>query len=168
MAGATLEFTTSSPGATRAFGRALGGLLGPGAFVALTGDLGSGKTVVVQGVARGLGFRGRVTSPTFIIVREYRAEFVVYHVDLYRIENAGSLAGVGYREIFYGDGVTIVEWADRVPELLPDDRLDVRISVDGPTDRRFTVTACGPAHAALVRGLAEAARDGWADADSDC
>lgn len=178
MGGARFEIATTSPDATRSFGRTLGQMLNPGAFVALVGGLGSGKTVLAQGIARGLGFRGRVSSPTFVIVNEYEGRTPVYHVDLYRIERADDLVGIGYREFFYGDGVTIVEWADRVPELLPDDRLDIRIEFDSLDDpdprllcnpdlRRFILTASGPVHEALLQSVTPRERAGWLDAHSD-
>lgn len=165
MRGATFEFATESSDATRSFGEELGKLLGPGGFVALYGELGSGKTVLAQGIALGLGFRGLVASPTFVIVSEYEGRLPMHHVDLYRIEGADDLIGIGYREFFYGDGVTVVEWADRVPELLPEDRLDIHIEFDAvgepresyalcdPDLRRFVLSASGPIHEALLRKL---------------
>jgi len=145
---------TRSPEATRALGRALGEALFAGAFVALVGELGSGKTVLVQGIAEALGAGGSVSSPSFVIVNEYRGRIPVFHVDLYRIGDARSLADLGYRELFYGDGVALVEWADRVPELLPADRLTATLSFEGPSDRRVTLAATGPLHAAALARVA--------------
>lgn len=139
------SFRTDSPEETRRFGRELGALLRPGDFVGLTGPLGSGKTVVIQGAAVGLGFDGYVTSPTFIIVNEYAGRVPIEHVDLYRITDARELMDIGYREFFFGDGVALVEWADRVPELLPDSRLDVEIGIAGEETREFNVSAHGDA-----------------------
>jgi tRNA threonylcarbamoyladenosine biosynthesis protein TsaE len=137
------SFRTNSPEETRRFGRELGELLRPGDFVGLTGPLGSGKTVVIQGAAVGLGFEGYVTSPTFIIVNEYSGRVPIEHVDLYRITDARELEDIGYREFFFGDGVALVEWADRVPELLPETRLDVAIVIAGEEAREFSVSAHG-------------------------
>ena len=141
---------TRSPDETRDLGRALGEVLAAGGFVALVGELGSGKTVLVQGIAEGLGCEGSVSSPSFVIVNEYRGRVPVFHVDLYRVSDPRSLDDLGYREIFYGDGVALVEWADRAPDLLPDERLDASLEIAGPEARRVTLAASGPAHAAAL------------------
>lgn len=141
---------TRSPEATRELGRSLGGYLLAGGFVALTGDLGSGKTVLVQGIAEGLGCVGGVSSPSFVIVNEYRGRVPIYHVDLYRVTDPRSLHDLGYREFFYGDGVALVEWADRVPDLLPADRLDVWLEFAGAEERQITLAARGVLHAAAL------------------
>jgi len=158
-----LRFRTASPEESRRFGRALGAALGPGDFVAFEGQLGSGKTVVIQGAARGLGFDGYVTSPSFVIVNEYEGRLPIFHVDLYRIEHPRELDDIGYREIFFGDGVALVEWADRAPELLPEDRLLVEIEITGRDERRLTVSALGRAKAVLAE-LAKARQDVERDA----
>ena len=150
---ATLRFRTSSPDETRRFGRALGEALAPGGFVGFEGQLGSGKTVAIQGAAEGLGFDGYVTSPTFVIVNEYEGRMPILHVDLYRIADSRELDDIGYREIFFSDGVALVEWADRAPELLPPDRLRVRIELDGPDDRAFSVDAYGEGGKELLERL---------------
>ncbi|MCK4408945.1 MAG: tRNA (adenosine(37)-N6)-threonylcarbamoyltransferase complex ATPase subunit type 1 TsaE, partial [Candidatus Eisenbacteria sp.] len=152
---AFLRFRTASPDETRAFGRALGAALSRGGFVGFEGQLGSGKTVAIQGAAEGLGYEGYVTSPTFIIVNEYEGRVPILHVDLYRIEDARELEALGYREIFFVDGVALVEWADRAPELLPPDRLRVVIDIEGPDDRAFTVSAFGNGGAKLLARLRE-------------
>ncbi len=148
------RFRTSSPDETRELGRALGALLEPGDLVALTGDLGSGKTVMIQGIARGLGFDGYVSSPSFVIVNEYDGRAPIYHVDLYRVEGADSLHDIGYRELFFGDGVALVEWADRAPELLPAERLEVRIGMTGRDGRVLAIEARGVRAAAVLGRLA--------------
>jgi tRNA threonylcarbamoyladenosine biosynthesis protein TsaE len=139
----TFPFRTTSAEDTRRFGRALGALLEAGDFVGLTGTLGSGKTVVIQGAALGLGYEGYVTSPTFVIVNEYEGRVPVLHVDLYRITDCRELDDIGYREIFFGDGVSLVEWADRATEMLPSDGLRIEIEVVGQEERAFVVTALG-------------------------
>jgi tRNA threonylcarbamoyladenosine biosynthesis protein TsaE len=150
----SLVIVTRSPGETDRLGRALGGALPPGGFVALTGELGSGKTVLAQGIAAGSGYRGVASSPTFVIVNEYEGRLPVYHVDLYRVSDPASLEDLGYREIFYGDGVAVVEWADRVPSLLPGDRLDAALEIAATDARRVTLTATGPVHAAALADAA--------------
>lgn len=151
----TFRFRTASPGETRAFGRALGTALSRGAFVGFEGRLGSGKTVAIQGAAEGLGYDGYVTSPTFVIVNEYAGRVPILHVDLYRITDARELEDIGYREIFFVDGVALVEWADRVPELLPPDRLRVVIDIEEPDGRAFTVSAFGDGGEGLLTRLRE-------------
>lgn len=150
---ATLRFRTASPDETREFGRALGAALAPGGFVGFEGQLGSGKTVAIQGAAEGLGYDGYVTSPTFVIVNEYEGLVPIRHVDLYRIVDARELDDIGHREIFFGDGVALVEWADRAPELLPHDRLSIRIDIEGPVERAFTVSAYGHGGEELLERL---------------
>ena len=149
----TFRFRTASPDETRAFGRALGAALSRGGFVGFEGQLGSGKTVAIQGAAEGLGYDGYVTSPTFVIVNEYVGRVPILHVDLYRITDARELEDIGYREIFFVDGVALVEWADRVPELLPPDRLRVVIDIEEPDGRTFTVSGFGDGGEALLARL---------------
>lgn len=158
------SFHTVSPEESRALGRALGQLLGPGSFVALTGELGAGKTVVVQGIARGVGFEGYVTSPSFVIINEYRGRLPVYHVDLYRISDPDALYDLGYREVFWSDGVTLVEWADRAVALLPESRLDVAIEFAGPEARVLQATARGERSAGVLASLLSVWPGGIADA----
>jgi tRNA threonylcarbamoyladenosine biosynthesis protein TsaE len=147
-------FETSSPDETRSLGRALGRIVEPGLVVALTGELGSGKTVLVQGIALGLGFDGYVSSPSFVIVNEYEASVPVYHIDLYRTGGDDPLAGLGYREFFWGEGVALVEWAERAVDFLPDDRLVVAISAEDRSRRTFEFRATGEMSARALQRLA--------------
>src|SRR5919206_909490 len=108
------------PEATRALGRRLGGLLFPGAVVALVGPLGAGKTHLVRAVAEGLGADGRlVSSPTFVLIQEYRGRLPVYHFDAYRLRGEEEFLDLGALDYFEGDGVCLIEWADRVAGCLP-------------------------------------------------
>lgn len=118
-------------------GRALGLLAAPGDLFALHGPLGAGKTVLVKGIASGLGIDPEnVTSPTFTLIHEYRGQLPLFHIDAYRLQGAGDLAALGAEELFFGHGVTVIEWADRVCDLLPAERLDVLLShVDESTRR---------------------------------
>lgn len=116
--------------ATRQAGIELGERLHAGAFVALDGDLGAGKTVFVQGLALGLGVPAevRVNSPTYAYVNEYRqGRLPLIHMDLYRVDSIDDLEAIGYRELYESDGVCAVEWASRVPEALPPRRVEVRL-----------------------------------------
>lgn len=159
-----LRFRTTSPEQTREFGRALGRALSPGDFVGFDGQLGSGKTVAIQGAAEGLGHDGYVTSPTFVIVNEYEGRVPILHVDLYRIVDSRELEDIGYREIFFSDGVALVEWADRAPELLPPDRIRVRIDIEGADERAFTVEAEGQGGERLLERLKES----WRESEDEC
>ena len=157
----SVRFRTSSEAETRALGAAMGAALGPGDVVALRGELGSGKTVVVQGAARGLGFRGNVRSPSYVIVNEYAGRFPIYHVDLYRLEGASSLEALGHREMFWGEGVALIEWAERAGALLPTDRVDVTITITGRESRLLEMTSSGERSARAVAAVL-AEREGGA------
>lgn len=113
---------------TRAFGHGLAEKLRPNTVVALIGDLGTGKTTLTKYIAEGLGIKETITSPTFTIVYEYHSgRLPLYHFDVYRLENADDLFEIGAEEYFYSGGVSIVEWADQVAEILPDDTLCIFI-----------------------------------------
>jgi tRNA threonylcarbamoyladenosine biosynthesis protein TsaE len=141
--------------ATQVFGRRLGGLLFPGAVVALVGPLGAGKTHLVRAVAEGLGLRdGRVvSSPTFVLIQEYPARLPVYHFDAYRLRGEAEFAELGAHEYFEGDGVCLVEWADRVRGCLPPEHLRIALTVTGENSRRAEVEAVGDNYAAIVEKL---------------
>jgi tRNA threonylcarbamoyladenosine biosynthesis protein TsaE len=140
---------------TTAFGRRLAALLFPGAVVALVGPLGAGKTHLVRAVVEGLGGDGRrVSSPTFALIHEYPGgRLPVYHFDTYRLPNEAAFADLGVDEYFAGDGVCLVEWADRVEGVLPAEHLRVTIAVTGETSRRFDVEGRGERYAAVVQQL---------------
>ena len=129
--------STQSAEETRAAGERLGRTLGPGDVVALTGDLGAGKTCFVQGLARGLHARIRATSPTFVLVNEYRAALPIHHVDAYRVAGPGELIDIGLLELIDGDGVTVIEWADKVAALLPDRA--IHVAIEGVGDEARTI-----------------------------
>jgi tRNA threonylcarbamoyladenosine biosynthesis protein TsaE len=163
-------WTVATAARTRALGAALGTVLRPppegGLVVGLHGDLGAGKTVFVQGLARGLGVppQEAVVSPTFTVARDYAAPGVaLHHVDAYRLRGPGELEAAGFEEM-WGDGrVTCVEWAERVEDSLPPDRLDVTLTPEGAAagedaPRRVVARAGGPTARAVLARWAEAAR----------
>lgn len=122
--------------ATQAFGESLAADLVGGEIFALHGVMGSGKTQLVKGLARGLGYRGDVTSPTFTLVHEYRGgRLPVYHLDLYRIKGEKEAIDIGLEEYLPSDGVTIVEWPERVAEILPPDAQHWELEVVSLTER---------------------------------
>ena len=127
-------------------GRRLGNRLFPGAVVALIGPLGAGKTFLARAIAEGLGVADSrvVTSPTFVLIQEYDGRLPIYHFDAYRLKAVREFADLGVGEYFSGDGVCLVEWADKVAETLPADHLRIELEVLGETRRRATVTAPGP------------------------
>ena len=134
------SLASDSPEATAAAGERLGARLGPGDVVALTGELGAGKTCFAQGLVRGLGVTAPATSPTFVLVNEYRGRLPVHHVDAYRTESLTELLDLGFDELVAGDGVTLVEWADRCAPLLPPRTIRVHIDGVGDEPRRITIS----------------------------
>jgi tRNA threonylcarbamoyladenosine biosynthesis protein TsaE len=147
------EISCPSAQDTFAFGDTLGRCAGPGTVVALIGELGAGKTVIARGVGAGLGVKTRVQSPTFILVQNHEGgRLPFWHADLYRLTDLEELEQIGLDEQLGGAGVVLIEWADRFPEWLPADRLEVRIEDDGE-GRRLTIVGTGPRHAALESSL---------------
>lgn len=134
---------------TRALGERLGARLGKGDVVACIGALGAGKTCFLQGLARGLGVAAAVTSPTFVLVNEYQGRLRVYHVDAYRTTSLTELVDLGIEEMLHGDGVTVVEWADKLLPLLPRRALTVTISGLGDEPREIDLTGPGELLAAV-------------------
>jgi tRNA threonylcarbamoyladenosine biosynthesis protein TsaE len=135
----TTSVVAASPDATAAAGERLAARLGPGDVVGLTGALGAGKTCFVQGLARGLGVGIPATSPTFVLVNEYRGRLPVHHVDVYRTHTLTELLDLGLEDLLDGDGVTVVEWADRCEALLPPRTIRVHIEGVGNEPRRITI-----------------------------
>lgn len=144
-----IELRAPAPEDTKAIGRELAGLLRAGDAVALTGELGAGKTTFVQGVAAGLGSEGPVVSPTFTLVREYRARLRLVHVDVYRLERVQDVIDLGLDdELGEGDAVLFIEWGDAVEGLLPEDHLVVELTVPGlAEERRLELSGTGEAWA---------------------
>ncbi|HEX7785218.1 MAG TPA: tRNA (adenosine(37)-N6)-threonylcarbamoyltransferase complex ATPase subunit type 1 TsaE [Methylomirabilota bacterium] len=128
-----------SPEDTQAIGERLGARLGAGAVVACTGELGAGKTCFLQGLARGLGVTGDVTSPTFVLVNQYRGRLPVYHLDAYRTGSLTELVDLGLEEMLHGDGVTVIEWADKLLPLLPPRTIHVHLSGLGDESREIRI-----------------------------
>jgi tRNA threonylcarbamoyladenosine biosynthesis protein TsaE len=110
-------------------GEALGRLLKPGDIVALKGELGAGKTVLVKGIARGLDIKEEPNSPTFVIMNAYEGRVPLYHFDLYRVSGKAELEGIGYEDYFFSNGVTVVEWADRAEEIFPQSTIEIEIKI---------------------------------------
>ena len=134
-----LRYESRSAEETRQIGEALGKRLKPGDVVATIGELGAGKTCFLQGLVRGLGVTETATSPTFVMINQYRGRLPVYHLDAYRTESLTELLDLGLEEFFYGDGVTVVEWADKLLPLLPPHAITVTITGLGDEPRQIVI-----------------------------
>jgi tRNA threonylcarbamoyladenosine biosynthesis protein TsaE len=144
-------FASRSPDETRAFGRRIGRVAEPGTLLALTGPLGAGKTQLAKGVAEGLGVRGVVNSPTFVLMNEHEGRLRLFHVDAYRLGDPEEALAAGLLDERQAAGVTVIEWADRLRGWLPQERLEVRLEPDpDPEGRTVRWTAIGERHAALA------------------
>ena len=135
----TERVVARTPEETAGAGERLGARLPAGAVVACVGELGAGKTCFVQGLARGLGVTGVVTSPTFVLVNVYRGRVPVYHLDAYRADSLTEVVDLGIDEMMAGAGVTLIEWADKVRPLLPADAVRVTISGLGDEPREIVI-----------------------------
>lgn len=131
-----MTWTSQSEEETYQYGRWIGNNSRPGDLILLYGDLGSGKTVLSRGIAHGAGFNGNVTSPTFTLMNIYKGSFPVYHFDIYRLYDPEELFDLDYEEYFYGDGVTIIEWPERLGHFLPNDFLKVTINRKSEENKR--------------------------------
>lgn len=132
-----MKVVSRSAEETQALGERLGARLGRGDVVACIGPLGAGKTCFLQGLARGLGVTADVTSPTFVLVNQYRGRLPVYHVDAYRTGSLAELVDLGLEEMLHGEGVTIIEWADKLLPLLPPRTITVTIAGLGDEPRQI-------------------------------
>lgn len=121
------------------FGFKIGKKLKPGDIVALNGDLGAGKTTITKGIARALGISEDVTSPTYTIVSEYEGALPLYHMDMYRIEGIEEFEMLGVDELLFGQGVSLIEWSERIAEYLPEDGKAINISINGDGSRSITL-----------------------------
>ena len=124
-------------------GKRFAQMLSPGDVVAFSGELGSGKTTLIQGICGGLGVKNCVRSPCFVIINEYNGKFQVYHFDLYRLDNEKELEDLGYEEYFYGDGVCLVEWAEKAGGLLPGQRIQVNLKILSERKREIQIKGRG-------------------------
>lgn len=146
------EITTNNPEETLQLGVSFGKQLKPGDVVLLFGDLGAGKTLLTQGISRGLGLGEKeyIRSPTFTLINEYKAKYPIYHIDLYRIESLAEIENLGLEEIFSGNGVSIVEWAEKLYKIpgdanslvLPiDKKLEIHIIIQDADTRQFKISS---------------------------
>jgi tRNA threonylcarbamoyladenosine biosynthesis protein TsaE len=155
--GAAIFVDSRSPEETLGFGTLLGQELREGDVIAVEGPLGAGKTCLVQGIARGLGVDPSVpvTSPTFTLVGEYPARIPLRHADFYRVEDARRLDDAGFPDLLDGRGVLVVEWWERFPDTLPEERLEIQIEIRSESDRHLTLRAQGSRAEERVRRMEE-------------
>jgi tRNA threonylcarbamoyladenosine biosynthesis protein TsaE len=149
---------STSPDETRTFGRRLGAAAAPGTVLALIGPLGAGKTQLAKGVAEGLGITGVVNSPTFVLMNEHPGPRLrMYHIDAYRLDDPEDASAAGLLDDRQADGVTVIEWADRLEAWVPAERLVIWLDTppDRPLHRTLYWQAGGPAHARLAREALE-------------
>ncbi|BCV22717.1 tRNA (adenosine(37)-N6)-threonylcarbamoyltransferase complex ATPase subunit type 1 TsaE [Moorella sp. Hama-1] len=147
-----MEVWLKDAGATRKLGEELAAILEPGAILILSGELGAGKTTLTQGLARGLGVTVPVTSPTFTLIQEYQGRYPLYHIDLYRLEDPEAMLDLGLEEYFAGEGITVVEWGERLEVYLPPAFLGITLEY-APGGRRALLVARGPAYERLLEEL---------------
>lgn len=137
----TKNISTKSSQETIKTGEQLSAALRAGCVVALMGELGSGKTTLVKGIAKGLGVKNHryVNSPSFVIIKEYQGKVPLYHFDVFRIDSPSDIDTLSFEEYFYRGGICVVEWADKIKKLLPKKRIEIKIKILGDMRRRISV-----------------------------
>ncbi len=149
-----LEITSTSPEETQGIGVRLGEIALAGDLFCLEGELGSGKTCFVQGLGRGLGIRDSIHSPTFILANEHRGgRLPLYHLDVYRVRSTDEAIGVGLDDYLAGDGVLVIEWAEKIREALPDERLWIWFRHIAENERAISIDARGARYEELLASL---------------
>jgi tRNA threonylcarbamoyladenosine biosynthesis protein TsaE len=148
-----VELTTRTPEETQELGKLLGSLSQAGDVYLLTGNLGSGKTCLTQGIAWGLGVKEHALSPTFVIMREMHGRLPLYHMDLYRLERVEETEDLGLDDYFYGDGVSVVEWAEKAMKLMPPEHMAIEIDYASDNERRLVLRPRGQRYEEMVGRL---------------
>lgn len=147
-----MEIILNGINETEEFGIRLGRLLEAGDILCLNGDLGAGKTTLTKSIGIGLGVEEYITSPTFALINQYSGRMPVYHFDVYRLENAEELYDLGFDEYFYGNGVCIIEWADKIDRMIPKERITLDIEKGiGEDCRIIKLTGYGDSYDNLVK-----------------
>jgi tRNA threonylcarbamoyladenosine biosynthesis protein TsaE len=137
-----MEFHTKSSDETIALGKKIGTALKLGDILGFYGELGSGKTTMIKGIAIGLGVKEKdlVKSPSFVMILEYKGNYNVYHIDLYRIKDDEELSSIGFDDYLYGDGVCLIEWAEKAGNELPENTIKVELEVTNPDQRKVKIS----------------------------
>lgn len=134
-----MKFISHSSEETLNFGKSLGPKLKAGSVISLRGSLGAGKTVIAKGIAEYLNINEAIVSPTFTILQEYEGDKSLYHMDLYRISGCDEFEMMGGEEMLYGEGITLIEWSEKIDEMLPEDTIYIDLSIEENQDRIITV-----------------------------
>ena len=134
-----MKIITNSATETKKFAQRFAKTLKRSDILCFIGELGSGKTTFIQGLAKGLGVRNMPTSPTFVLLTQYRGKLPLYHFDLYRLNNTDEIRNLGYEEFFYSDGVTVVEWAEKLRELTPHNRIEIKFKILDKNKREINI-----------------------------
>lgn len=141
-----MDFLIDNVDNTTLLGKKIGELARPGDIICLTGDLGTGKTHLTKGIARGLGVEDYITSPTFTIVNEYTGKYKLYHFDVYRVNDPDEIYAIGFDEYIFSDGISVIEWANYIEELIPPERMEINITKlpdKGENYRKIIIKAYG-------------------------
>ena len=149
----TLNFLSNSAQETIDFAKRLSRLLKKGDVVGLVGNLGSGKTTFIKGLAKGLGFKNRVNSPSFVLLKIYKKRITLYHFDLYRLNSLKDLEDIGYEDFISDSGICVIEWADRARSLLPKNFLEIKMLIKGRNRRMIKIIKHGKRYNYLVKRL---------------
>lgn len=150
-----LSLHSESVETTHSLGRVIGSNISPGDILLLTGGLGAGKTTLTQGILWGLGAEEYARSPTFVLVNEYEARIPVYHMDLYRLDSFEEIDGLGLEDYLYGEGLCVIEWADKARDYFPVDHVDISIETVSDSARVFTLEAEDGSRERLFSALRE-------------
>ena len=154
----SLEIVSNSAEQTRKIGLKLGKLAASGDVIFLVGPLGAGKTCLTQGIARGLGINEYTASPSFVLVREHRGKLPLYHIDLYRLDRIEEVAQLGLDDYLYGNGVCVVEWADKGLSVLPEEHLLIEMQIVSPMKRKLNLIPKGTRYLEILSKLKSARR----------
>jgi tRNA threonylcarbamoyladenosine biosynthesis protein TsaE len=154
----SLEIVSNSAEQTRKIGMKLGKLAASGDVILLVGSLGAGKTCLTQGIAHGLGIHEYTASPTFVLVREYRGKLPLYHIDLYRLDKIEEVTQLGLDDYLYGNGVCVVEWADKGLSVLPEEYLLIEMQIVSPMKRKLNLIPKGTRYLEILSKLKSARR----------
>jgi len=150
------KFISHSVHDTLSFGKVLSGYLQKSDIICLFGQLGAGKTVFTKGIASGLGIkRDKIISPTFVLIREHHGRIPLYHFDFYRLSQTCDITALGYEEYFYGEGISVIEWPERLGNLMPEEFLCVELSVVDEKKRALTFIPHGKRYRNLLEALDE-------------
>ena len=152
---AHFDLTSHSPEQTQQIGFAIGEMASPGDLILLRGDLGAGKTCLTQGIAWGLGFEDYASSPSFVLVKEYRGRLNLYHIDLYRLDDVEEINGLGLDEYLGSSGICVIEWAERAFSSFLEEHLMVTIEHLAENERHLRFEATGQSHVDILKRLKE-------------